>query len=221
MKHWKHFLFSACVLCLLCSLAGCKDAGSSQPVSLLEAEALTEALETAGLAGTISESESQPSMQTRGQTKYVHYVVRGESEQPDNPEKGLPLIADITSADYKGKPMLYTTFSQHKTSEFLAWEDWKQQIVFAALLYGGFENEESVYQAFLDKEFPDGSTVLVQEVQLPEGYCRASFSSHSSKHYDENGFEVREYTGFLRVQIFESYEMYQDLQASQKNSTAG
>ena len=66
------------------------------------------------------------------------------------------LIAGITSATIEGERVLITVFDQIDVADQMSWEDWKQQIVFATLLYGGFEDEEQVYQAFADKELPYG-----------------------------------------------------------------
>jgi len=224
MKHLKYFLLSACVLGLLCSLTGCKDEKRFQTAFPLKEEALIEAMEKAGLEGVISESESEPSLQTKGRTQYVHYVVRRDAEQHYDPETG-PWFTDVISADHKGKRMLYTTFAQRVPSAQLAWEEWKPQIVLAALLYGGFENGEELYQALLDKELPEAKisaapnalppggydTVYTLDAQLPGGYCTVSCHILSRTVYDENHFEVKLHTATLRVNIYESCELYQEL----------
>ncbi len=123
--------------------------------------------------------------------------------------------ADISSANYEGERVLYTIFDQSVDSNQIVREDWKQQIVFATLLYGGFENEEAVYQAFLAEELPDGKPAFMWDAQLPEGYCTVSYSYRSNRTYDENGFSVQNQSAFLRVNIYESYELYQELRTNQ------
>ncbi len=224
MKHLKYFLLWACVLGLLCSLTGCKNEQRFQTSFPLKEEELTEAMEKVGLEGMISESESELSLQTKGRTQYVHYVVRRGAEPQYDPENG-PWVTGIMSAQHKGKRMLYTTFSQRVPSAQLAWEDWKPQLVLAALLYGGFENEEELYQALLGQELPEGKTsaapdaqppggydtVFTSDAQLPGGYCTVSCHILSHTAYDENHFEVTLYTATLRVNIYESCELYQEL----------
>lgn len=224
MRQLKNFLLFTCMLGLLCSLTGCGNEERFQTSFPLKEEELTEALEKVGLEGTISESESALSVQTKGQTQYVHYVLRRDAEQDYDPEDG-PWVTDIMSADHKGKRMLYTTFAQRVPSAQLKWEDWKAQLVLAALLYGGFENEEALYQALLDQELPEGrssaapdahppggyGTVYTLDAQLPEGYCTVSYHLLSRTTYDENHFEAKQYTAALRVNLYESYALYQDL----------
>ena len=58
-----------------------------------------------------------------------------------------------------------------------AWEDWKQEIIFITILYGGFEDEEEVYRALSKLEVPDDDKVLKWGVQLSNGYCGVQRSS--------------------------------------------
>ena len=90
----------------------------------------------------------------------------------------------------------------------MSWEDWKQQIVFATLLYGGFEDEEQVYQAFADKELPYGENVFQGwDAQLPEGYCTVTYRTIS-----ESSNPKQKRHALMGVNIYESQELYQRLQ---------
>lgn len=105
---------------------------------------------------------------------------------------------------------LCTMFDQPVVSDQLKWEDWKQQFLFATLLYGGFENEEDVYQAFLDKELPEGKTSFHWDAKLPEGYCKVAYTIY--EHYiddPEYGPPIQKRTATLRVNFYESYELYE------------
>lgn len=193
----KRFVGSICVLGMLCPLAGCKKDEGFQTAFPLDEETVTRTLREAGLPGVISESE------TSSRSKdHTHYVIRSETECYENAENKR-FIADISSANYHGERALATIFAQEVPSNQMVWEDWKQQILFAARLYGGFENEEDVYQAFLGKELPEGKTSFAWDVQLSQGYCRVSY-------HNDNLPSGKQFP-YIRVNIYESYELYQKL----------
>ncbi len=172
---------------------------------------VTDTLEKVGLQGNVSESET--SSQTQG---HIHYVIRSEAEHYGDTENSL-FIADISSANYKGERVLFTIFNQSVAADQIEWEDWKEQIVFATLLYGGFENEEDVYQAFLEKELPRGETSFVWDAQLPEGYCTVSYNCGSNTTFDKDGFAVQKRSALMRVNIYESLELYQELKGKRES----
>ena len=206
MKRLIYLFLAVCVLGILCSLAGCKKDARFQTTFPLEKEAITATLEKAGLPGIISESET--TSYTEG---HILYVVRSPTETYDGTSNSV-FLAGISSMNYEGERMLSTTFDQRVVSDQIEWEDWKQQIVFATLLYGGFENEEDVYRAFLEKELPDGKTSFGWDAQLSGGYCMVAYSSRSHTTYNEDGFPIRKQSASLRVNIYESYELYQKLE---------
>ncbi len=210
LKRLKYLFLAVCVFGIICSLTGCKKDERFQTVFPLEEEVITATLEKTGLPGIISESET--SSNRKG---HIHYVVRSPTETYDGTSNNV-VLADISAANYKGERLLLTIFDQSVVSDQIEWEDWKQQIVFATLLYGGFENEEDVYRAFLEKELPDGQTSSEWDAQLTGGYCVVSYSSRSHTNYNEDGFTIRKQSAFLRVNIYESYELYQKLSANQK-----
>jgi len=214
------------VLGVLFSQIGSKKDERFQTTFPLEEEVVTATLEKTGLPGIISESETNS--YRKG---HIHYVVRSPPETFDGTNYSA-FLADISSANYKGERVLYTVFDQSVDSEQIVWEDWKQQIVFATLLYGGFENEEEVYQAFLEKEVPKdffGKAVELPagysrvsyrgDVQLPEGYCRVSYTFSSYRTYNEDSFPIRKQSASLRVDIYESYELCQKLSTNQQGKT--
>ena len=125
-------------------------------------------------------------------------------------------VASVSSVQLTDGRLLYTTFVQHRDSDQFQWADWKQQIVFAAMLYGGFADEEAVYQALSEQGDPaDGE--YRWEAELPEGCCRVSYGAKDNKTYDEDGFEVHTYTATLRVDVFETRALYESLIASREN----
>ncbi|WP_312634820.1 hypothetical protein [Oscillibacter sp.] len=214
MKRLIYVFLAVCVLGALFSLIGSKKDERFQTTFPLEEEVITATLEKAGLPGIISESETDS--YRKG---HMHYVVRSPTETYDGTNNSVFLV-DISSSNYEGERMLFTIFDQSIDSDQIEWEDWKQQIVFATLLYGGFENEEDVYQAFLEKELPDGKTSFRWDAQLSGGYCRVDYSSRSHTTYNEDGFPTRKQSASLRVNIYESYELYQKLNTNQQGETS-
>lgn len=206
--NWVFVFLSA--LGILCMLTGCQKSRAFQTVFPLDAAAVNETLAKAGLPGSVSEDETYSQ-----QEGHVSYTIRRAPERPDEPENGV-FVASASSAQLADGRLLYTAFVQHMASDRFQWADWKQQIVFAAMLYGGFIDEEAVYQALSEQSDPaDGGSQW--EVELPEGYCRVSYSAKDNKTYDEDGFEVHTYTATLRVDVFETQALYESLMASRQN----
>lgn len=207
------------VLGLLCSIAACKKDVLPQPKFPLEAAAITATLEKAGLQGEISESET-----TFNDEGYTRYVVRSPTEAysdrisleeaQDNPSSRV-IIAGASSAIIESERTLYTTFDQIDISDQFAWEDWKQQIVFATLLYGGFEDEEEVYRAFLGKALPEcedseGEISADWDAQLLGGYCWMRYMPRKSKTFEgEYDIPTWRHSGTLFVKIYESKTLFQ------------
>lgn len=209
--------YAVSVLAALCLLTGCQKGERFQTTFPLEEEAIASALEKAGLPGKISESETDSYSD-----RHTIYVVRSETETYADPNNGVMVASASSSATDYGR-MLSTVFDRLNTEQF-SWEDWKRQIIFATLLYGGFEEEDAVYKVFCEKELPDTPPYLwddpfVWDARLPEGYCRISYHPRSHKEHDEEGFEIRKQSGFLHVNIYETYELYQKLRANQKQNS--
>lgn len=94
----------------------------------------------------------------------------------------------ISSSIYDGKRFLqiiYTSPSIPELSPF-AWEDWKQQLVFAALLSGGFTDDEEIYRVFStmdvagakmepNGEVRSGTEMYEWDARLHAGYCRVRY----------------------------------------------
>lgn len=143
----------------------------------------------------------------------LNKAVRDEAEQYDDTEIGM-LVADIMSVDHKGERMLSTIYKQSVASSQIEWEDWKPYIVFTTLLYGGFENEEEVYQAFCEKALPEGKNTFKWDVQLEDGYCTVSYYYSARTILGEDRFAMQKKSALMSVDIYESYELYQELHNS-------
>ena len=210
MKRRNLLIVFLSALATFCILTGCQKSREFQTVFPLDAATVNETLTKAGLPGRVREDETYSQ-----QEGHVSYTIRRAPEHPDEPEDGV-FVASVSSVQLTDGRLLYTTFVQHRDSEEFQWADWKQQIVFAAMLYGGFADEEAVYRALSEQGDPaDGE--YRWEAELPEGCCRVSYGAKDNKTYDEDGFEVHTYTATLRVNIFETRALYESLIASREN----
>ncbi len=210
MKRRNLLIVFLSALAIFCILTGCQKSRKFQTVFPLDAATVNETLTKAGLPGSVREDETYSQ-----QEGHVSYTIRRAPEHPDEPEDGV-FVASVSSVQLTDGRLLYTTFVQHRDSDQFQWADWKQQIVFAAMLYGGFADEEAVYQALSEQGDPaDGE--YRWEAELPEGCCRVSYGAKDNKTYDEDGFEVHTYTATLRVDVFETRALYESLIASREN----
>lgn len=209
MKRLNRLSVVFCVVMGLCLLSGCAEEESRfQTTFPLDDETITAALKEAGLTGVISDSETYSTMKGN----MMHTIRDPERTYVSG---GISVVvAVVSSNELENGRVLFANFGQKEVeSREIDLEDWKQQLVFAALLYGGFEDEEALYQAFLEKDLqlPAEKDSCGWEAELPEGYCRLTYFYHSYKNYDENHFEVRHRMGSLGVSIYESYEVYQEI----------
>lgn len=189
-------LICLCVaFAVLFSLSGCQKTGLSRPDFPLTAEAVAAALEETGLPGTVSEEETQ-SLADR----YVLYMLRGEDHA---------LTMDISSAFRDGKRLLKISYYAPSVpvGPAFAWADWKQQLVFAALLFGGFADKEEVYRAFSEQDVPAGKLPPADdaraefvaeryqwEARLPAGSCEVAyelFNTSIENSIDNNPLNTR------------------------------
>ena len=207
------FVFLAVgVLGLLCFVSIFKKDVLPQPTFPLDEEVIIGALEKSGLPGILSESETTSLAEGRRmhivRSPMITYSDTISIEEASVDPSTRLLIAGISSATIEGERVLITVFDQIDVADQMSWEDWKQQIVFATLLYGGFEDEEQVYQAFADKELPYGENVFQGwDAQLPEGYCTVTYRTIS-----ESSNPKQKRHALMGVNIYESQELYQRLQ---------
>ena len=210
MKRRNLLIVFLSALAIFCILTGCQKSREFQTVFPLDAATVNETLTKAGLPGSVREDETYSQ-----QEGHVSYTIRRAPEHPDEPEDGV-FVVSVSSVQLTDGRLLYTTFVQHRDSDQFQWADWKQQIVFSAMLYGGFADEEAVYRALSEQGDPaDGE--YRWEAELPEGYCRVSYGAKDNKTYDADGFEVHTYTATLRVDVFETRALYESLIASREN----
>lgn len=185
----KRLIYILLTLGALCSLAGCQETGLSRPDFPLEEQVVNAALEQSGLPGAISKDETQSYAEW-----HTIYTLRDEDQV-------LP-IAIISSSLREGERLFQIDFISPPLSAgpAFAWEDWKQQLVFSTLLYGGFADAEQVYRAFSEQEVSEGklppyedrelAEIIAErykwDASLPTGYCRIDYELFNSI---ENGIE--------------------------------
>lgn len=191
---------------------------SREDVYPLDEAAVLGALAKSGLAGELSPSETESrvpghhSYVVRGEPLPGHVAPEGDLVEPS----GRELVAQISAAAPDGVRELHTAFHRSDAAEPFAWEDWKRQLVFTALLYDGF-GEEDVYRVFAGMPVSERES-FSRETQLADGFCRVRYSSRTRKEYDENGFELRRCSATLSVDIYESREAYE--RQLERNGTA-
>ncbi|WP_298024805.1 hypothetical protein [uncultured Dysosmobacter sp.] len=211
----RRLFYSLFVLGILFLLAGCQKSGLQEPdFPLKEADIIT-ALAQTNLPGTISDDKTILS------EEYTSYVL-------DSADQRLP-VAIIFSSNYEGKRFLSLTFISPPTSKdcVFLWEDWKQQLALAALLYGGFTDEDEIYRGFFEQEVSDGELEVNEnnfdhliaeqyewDAEFSAGYCRVYYklvnSSIETDPFGSENFNVVEQTPHMTISIYESVERYNE-----------
>lgn len=199
--------FGLFLLGMLLLVSGCQMSKHVQTAYPLEEDELTRLLEQVGLPGTISEDET-----VSRQEGHISYVIRNPAETYGNSGNNK-LVANVTSLVRKDGRVLSTIFHQSVAGEPIVWADWERQIKLAALLYGGFEDEGTLYKACTEAELPTDTTSFRWETDFPEGYYCVVYRSHKNKAYDERSFEVVTCSATLWVDIYESRELYDKMKA--------
>lgn len=182
------WLWRGAVLALaLCMLTGCGSKGLDKPDFPLSEAALLDAQKRAGVPGELMEEETHSGME--GQ---ILHTLRVDGALP---------ATGVMSAEIDGTRMLQVTSIQPVTTDPapLVWEDWKGLFTFAALLYGGFESEESIYQAVSGQE---PAVPFSWEAQLEGGYCEVKYSYTGP---------TPQVTPIMRITLYPTPEAYQKL----------
>lgn len=171
-----------------------------KPEFPLSEETVTTAVTAQGLDWTFGQDEQE------GQTdiKTVYSLRRPESGQEFN-------TVFITSAQTEelGRYldtvlMISHTQLQWPLEEPHSWEEWKDLFKLSARLYGGFEDEEEIFQACAKEELPLDKTTL-WEGTLTGGYCqvRASAPIQDWSPFAGGGLMYN-----IHVELFESEDTY-------------
>lgn len=204
------------VLGILCTVTACQKAGIPRPVFPLTEEAVAAALEQTGMPGAISESETQS--YGEGHTVYT-LRTQPEGKQPSG---------FVSSSLAKGNRSLQLFFNTSPVPEAppFAWEDWKQQLEFAALLYGGFADAQEIYRVFSEKSASEGAVSIPQDemakyqaerlawdASFHAGYCRIRYDLSNSKVEKSSlGTRILEQTPRMTINIYESKAQYEKMQ---------
>ena len=180
----------------------------------LDESAVSKAIEESGLEGSLSPEE------TIQAPEGVVYVVRSETEtytDESYPEHDMEdpklkvLVASISTGMIENERVIYNVFDQIDIPEEFSWDIWKKQIILTTKLYGGFRNEEVLYEALIEQPLPGIGEPMGWDVELSGGYCRVSFMERESDSHDEKMFLVKRYHGALIVSIYPSKEFFFNL----------
>ena len=197
-----HIKIPACLfgIASLILLSGCKKVSQFQTIFPLTEDAVSEAMVAVGLEGYISGFET--SSQTKNDT---HYVIR------NGVIGNHSFVASIVSAEQSGQRLLYATFDQAVDSDQIQWDAWKQHIVFASQLYGGFEHNEVLYEVFQKMDVSADAPPYRLEAQLTGGYCVLSYRLRGNTVSIDDGVPQTNQSATMRIDIYESYDLYQEM----------
>lgn len=196
-----------------CTFAGRQGAGRIQAAVPLEAAAVTAALEETGLPGSIDEEETQSYAEG-----HIVYTLRGADE------KTVMHINSVERQERRFLQIYYYTPSVPEGPAF-AWEDWKRQLVFAALLFGGFSDQEEIYRAFAGQDVQAGKIPITDymdakftaeryewDARLPGGYCRIKYElANTSVESSSYGNRVLAQSPRMYIAVYESEAAYQKM----------
>lgn len=184
----------------------------AEPEFPLDKGTIMKTVDSLNLPCVISEDESEELL-TRENTVYSNYVLRDPERKYHEDSLDTILYGGIISGIVDGNRYMSTIFdakSHMVNDKPFAWEDWKQEIIFITILYGGFEDEEEVYRALSKLEVPDDDKVLKWGVQLSNGYCGVQRSSITQP-ADSRGYTIW-------INFYETEELYLKMEQEKKEA---
>lgn len=210
----RHKICTLFILCILYVLVGCQESGLDRPDFPLKEADIVAALEQTNLSGAISTDKTEILSK-----EHILYVL--ESDEQKFP---VALISTSSIQNNRTLSLVFIAPSVSKGPAF-EWETWKQQLMFATLLYGGFDDEEEVYQKFSGQEASGGKVELNEEwpaetlaeryewdAEFPAGYCRIAYelvNSTIENTIEKEDLHIVEQSPRLTVSIYESKDYYQ------------
>lgn len=184
----------------------------AEPEFPLDKGTIMKTVDSLNLPCVISEDESEELL-TRENTVYSNYVLRDPERKYHEDSLDTILYGGIISGIVDGNRYMSTIFdakSHMVNDKPFDWEDWKQEIIFITILYGGFEDEEEVYRALSKLEVPDDDKVLKWGVQLSNGYCGVQRSSITQP-ADSRGYTIW-------INFYETEELYLKMEQEKKEA---
>ena len=184
----------------------------AEPEFPLDKGTIMKTVDSLNLPCVISEDESEELL-TRENAVYSNYVLRDPERKYHEDSLDTILYGGIISGIVDGNRYMSTIFdakSHMVNDKPFAWEDWKQEIIFITILYGGFEDEEEVYRALSKLEVPDDDKVLKWGVQLSNGYCGVQRSSNIQP-ADSRGYTIW-------INFYETEELYLKMEQEKKEA---
>lgn len=196
----KIIIWVLAIACLL-TLAGCSRGDAQKgPAFPLEKQEVEAAVAELSLPWVIFDEETQQISDAN--RKAVIYTLRDpEKKHSEDPDSLYLFCAGILTGTLRGHRELDMTLVSRwhgLEGTAFAWEDWKQEIILATMLYGGMDREEA-YQALSKLEVPD-EDIFELGVPLSNGYCmvKKKATEQGSDHYS------------LWIHFWESEELYRE-----------
>lgn len=154
-------------------LTGCKTAEEKppEPQFPLGESAIQEVLDELSLPWVIIEEDTRNIF---GNYEASQYSLRDPEKKLNDTSESTILYAGILSGTARGERELNVTLiagSFGLAEKPFAWKDWKQEIIMATMLYGGFEHREEVYNALSRLDVPEDDSGFEEGVSFSNGYC--------------------------------------------------
>lgn len=148
---------------------------------------------------TVSENDPKPTL----------FSLRDPEKKQSAYSENTLFYGGILSGTIQGKRELDVTLESEAhglTGKPFAWEDWKQEIILATVLYGGAEDREEAYRALSKLDVPQNDGFELG-VSLSNGYCvvKRKMVQPGQGRY------------ILWVHFYESEEHYQEKQKAREN----
>ena len=190
----KRFICIICITVLL--LTGCQTKKAlPRPDYPLKEEALNTAIEETGLSWSITSTDTY----SEGDNSRTSYGF-SRPESSSNFQ-----TAFISSALYRQKRMLtMSVMINSDAASQQSWETWKDWIILATRLYGGFIEVEELYNACSTQKLPLNEKTVYAGT-LTGGYCQIRVDPPV-----ENWWQVMNRPNTVFIEIFESKEACQE-----------
>lgn len=195
------FLF---VLCLCLSSCGADKSCNPGYDFPLNSSDILEALTECGIEGVISDTET-----TSYKDGHTLYVVRNASERYNEESQGdmeenpgsYVMIASVSSAEIDGERFLQVFFDSIDVEPGFRWEQWEKDIEFAAVLYGGFEDQMQLFDVFSEMPIPEGDASYIWDHTFPSSHCEIEYYERQSDVPGKYDHSVKRLSGTLAITI--------------------
>lgn len=186
------------------ALAGCGASSAEKTLGLefpLEESVVQSALEELSLPWVIFEEETRRI--SDADREAVSYTLRDPKKKQNEESETTTFYAGVLSGTFRGHRELDVVLDNKPlglVGKPFSWEDWKQEIILATVLYGGTEDREEAYRTLSKMDVPEDDGFELG-VSLSNGYC---VIKRRALHAPENDRYI------LRIHFYESEALYRE-----------